>query len=192
MAVLCFIKPSGLSIPFAILYLFIEKVVLKKSLTEVGLNIKGLAKDIKSNWWMMLLPIASGIAAVALSKYLVPDFFLHVLERTKPMLVMDKLVVLIPQLLVLALLEEIAFRAFMQGKLMGCVKPVWAIIITSLVFALAHFSPGAPLVVVYDLFFVFVDSLIFGALFYKTKNAYVTTLSHFIGNLVGVLIVLAF
>lgn len=192
MAVLCFVKPSGLAVLFAIPYLFIEKFVTKTPFAEIGLNIKGLLKHIQKYWWLMLLPVVSGITAVVLSKYLVPEFFAHVLERTKPILVMDQLALLIPQLLILALGEEIAFRAFMQGKLMGCIKPVWAIVATSLLFALAHLSPGAPLVVAYDILFIFIDSLLYGALFYKTNNVYVSTLSHFIANLVGILIVLIF
>jgi membrane protease YdiL (CAAX protease family) len=92
----------------------------------------------------------------------------------------------------LALLEEVAFRAFMQGKLMSCIKPAWAIAATSLFFALAHLSPGEPLVVAYDLLFVFIDSLLYGVLFYKTNNVYASILSHFAANLVGVLIVLLF
>ncbi len=192
MAALVFVKPSGLAVAFAVPYLLIEKLVTKTPFAEIGLNIKGLLKDIQKNWWMMLLPVVSGIAAVASSQFLVPEFFTHVLERTKPILVMDQLAVLIPQLLLLALGEEIAFRAFMQGKLMGCIRPAGAIVITSLLFALAHLSQGAPLVVAYDLLFIFIDSLLYGVLFYKTKNAYVSTLSHFIANLVGILIVFAF
>ncbi|SDM67707.1 CPBP family intramembrane glutamic endopeptidase [Acetanaerobacterium elongatum] len=192
MTILCFVKPSGLAVPFAILYMLIEKFVTKTPFSELGLNIKGLLKHIQKYWWLMLLPVVSGITAVILSKFLVPEFFAHVLERTKPILVMDKLALLIPQLLILALGEEIAFRAFMQGKLAHCIKPVWAIGVTSLVFALAHLSPGAPLVVAYDVLFVFIDSLFYGALFYKTNNVYVCTISHFIANLVGILIIMLF
>ncbi|MCB2357205.1 CPBP family intramembrane glutamic endopeptidase [Clostridium estertheticum] len=45
-----------------------------------------------------------------------------------------------PKLLILAFAEEIAFRGFFQAKLCNITKPIWAIIITSLFFAIGNFS----------------------------------------------------
>lgn len=99
---------------------------------------------------------------------------------------------LIPiQLLVLAFGEEITFRAFLQTKFCNIVSPVWAIIATSIIFALAHFSAGSPLVIVYDLIFIFFDSMLYGLLYHRTQNIYVCTISHYLANLAGISILLA-
>jgi len=182
--------PIGLYI-LAIPYLFIEKFLRKQTFSEIGFKIKGIKKDILKYWWLIILPIATGYISLFLSKLIVPDFFNHVIERTQPMLVFDKLAILIPQLLILALAEEICFRAFLQRKLSICMDYKWAIAITSLIFALGHFSTGSPMVVLYDLTWIFIDSVIYGFIFQKTKNVYLCWISHFLANVCGILVLLA-
>ncbi len=181
---------AGLTIIFSILYLFIENKKSKEKRKDIGFIPHNILSDVKRYWWLILLPVVSGIVAIGLSKFILPDFYFHVLERTKPMLSFDKLLLLIPQLLILAFGEEIAFRAFFQTKLCNITKPIWAIIITSLFFALGHFSAGPISIVIYDLVFVFIDSIVYGVIFQKTKNVYSCTISHFSSNLVGVFIIL--
>jgi membrane protease YdiL (CAAX protease family) len=67
----------------------------------------------------------------------------------------------------------------------------WAIVITSLIFALGHFSTGSPTVILYDLAWIFVDSVIYGLIFYKTKNVYLCWISYFLANACGILVLLA-
>lgn len=170
----------------AIPYIFIEKIVRKQSFAEMGFKIKGLHKDLMKYWWLILLPIGTGLSSLFLSKLIVPDFFSHVIERTQPLLVFDNLFILIPQLLILALAEEICFRGFFQRKLGIYINTNVAMIITSLLFALGHFSMGSPAVVIYDITWIFIDSIIYGMLFNKTKSIYVCWISHFLANICGV------
>lgn len=125
-----------------------------------------------------------------LTALVVPEFYLHVLERTKPMLSFDKLFLLILQLLILAFGEKIAFRGFFQTKLSNITKPIWAIIITWLFFAIGHFLTGSISVTIYDLFFNFIDSIFYGIIYQKTKNIYSCTISHFLSNVIGISILL--
>lgn len=182
--------PVGLYI-LAIPYLFIEKYIRKQSFSDIGFKIKGLYRDILKYWWLILLPVGTGLLSLFLSKFIVPEFFNHVIERTKPILVFDKLLVLIPQLFILALAEEICFRAFLQRKFSICINPIGAVLITSAIFAIGHFSMGSPIVVIYDLVWVFIDSNIYGILFHKTRNVYICWISHFLANVCGVLVLFA-
>lgn len=188
--VLCFTKLAGLTILFSILYLFIENKKINGKAEDIGFKPQNILSDIKKYWWLIFIPIFSGIVAIGLSKLILPDFYLHVLNRTKPMLSLDKIFILIPQLFILALGEEIAFRAFFQTKICNITKPIWAVIITSLFFAIGHYSPGSISVIIYDLFFVFIDSIVYGIIYIKTKNVYSCTVSHFLANLVGILILM--
>lgn len=176
---------------FAIPYIFIEKIVRKQTFAGIGFRIKGLHKDLIKYWWLILLPIGTGLGSLFLSKLIVPDYFAHVIERTQPMLAFDNLFILIPQLFILALAEEICFRGFFQRKLGICIDSRAAIIITSLIFALGHFSKGSPIVVIYDITGIFIDSIIYGILFYKTKNIYICWISHLLANICGVLAIMA-
>jgi len=191
-SVLAVIKPSGLAIVFAIPYLLIERRINQTSYEDLGFKIKNTWSDVKRYWWLILAPVITGILTILLSKIILPEFYTHVLERITPMLSFNIAFAIIPlQLLVLAFGEEIAFRAFLQTKYSNIVNPVWAIILTSVIFALAHFSLGSPLVIIYDLVSIFIDSILYGFLYSKTKNIYVCTISHFLANLAGIYILLA-
>ena len=171
-------------------YLFIEKLIRKQTFHELGFWVKGIGKEWIKYWWLIILPVGSGFASLFLSKLIVPDYFNHVIERTQPMLAFGNLLLLIPQLFILALAEEICFRGFFQRKLGMCVNIRVTIIITSLIFALGHFSAGSPIVVIYDITWIFIDSIIYGILFYKTKNTYLCWISHLLANLCGVLVLM--
>ena len=130
------------------------------------------------------------IGQVVFAHYTMPTFNEHVLERVEPMLHMGSMLILIPQLLLLAFGEELAFRGFAQEKLSKVINPRIAIIAVSLLFAVAHISTGRAGVVMYDIGFVFVDSILYGVLFLKTRNVYLTTLAHFLANVAGIYIFL--
>lgn len=186
----CLVRIPVLAIIVAIPYLLIEKKINKKSWEDIGLNLRSLPGDFKKYWWLIVLPVISGVVAVGLSKMIVPEFYQHVLERTQPMLLFDKVFLLIIQLIVLAFVEELVFRAFMQANISTLLKPAYAIAITSFFFSIGHYSSGAVFVVLYDLVFIFIDSLLYGMIFQKTKNVYCCAFSHFIANVVGVFILL--
>lgn len=156
----------------------------------IGFIPQNILSDVKKYWWLILLPAVFGFISVSLSKLILPDFYLHVIERTKPMLSYDKMFTLIPQLLILAFGEEIAFRGFFQTKISAFMKPFWAIVFTSLLFAMGHFSADSISIVIYDLFFIFADSIVYGMIIQKTRNIYSSTISHFTANFIGVCILL--
>ncbi len=186
----CLARIPTVAMLLAIPYWIIEQRKNRKSPKQVESAPQSLPESFRRYGWLILLPIVSGLTAIFLSKLIVPDFYLHVLERTKPILVFDKLPVLILQLLVLALAEEIAFRGFLQAQISSRIKPAYAIAIASFFFAIAHYSAGAINIVLYDLFFIFVDSILYGIIFQKTRNVYACWISHFLANAAGVLILL--
>ena len=191
-SILAIIKPAGLAIIFAIPYLLIESNINKTSSKDIGFKINNTWSDVKHYWWLIAAPVILGILSILLSKLILPEFYIHVIERITPMLSLNKALLFVPlQLLVLAFGEEITFRAFLQTKFGNIISPVWAITVTSVVFALAHFSPGSPIVIVYDLIFIFFDSLLYGILYLKTQNIYTCTISHFLANLAAIYILLA-
>jgi membrane protease YdiL (CAAX protease family) len=184
------IIPVGLYL-LTILYIFIEKYIRKQPFSEIGFGVKGFCENLRKYWWIILLPVVTGIFSFFLSKLIVPEYFNHIIERTKSTLDFDKLPILMIQILILTLTEEICFRAFLQRKFSICINPKVAIIITSIIFAIGHFSMGSPIVVIYDLAWIFIDSLILGMLFYKTKSVYLCWISHFATNACGVLVLFA-
>ena len=60
--------PIGLYI-LSIPYLFIERFIRKQSFSEIGFRIKGLGKNILKYWWLILLPIGTGVGSLFLSSF---------------------------------------------------------------------------------------------------------------------------
>lgn len=44
------------------------------------------------------------------------------------------------------------------------------------------------MIVAYDISFVFINSILYGIIFYKTNNAWISAISHFIANLFSVIV----
>jgi membrane protease YdiL (CAAX protease family) len=96
------------------------------------------------------------------------------------------------QFLVFALGEEIAWRAFFQRQL-GNVWPVAPmLLISSLLFSIGHLSKGNAAVVIFRVSFVFINSVLYGVVYHKTKNAWISTISHFAANVFEVAVTVLF
>ncbi|MGK0467596.1 lysostaphin resistance A-like protein [Clostridium sp.] len=178
----------SLTVLFSILYLFIENKRNKGKMEDIGFIPKNILSDIKKNWWLILIPVVSCIVSISLLKFVLPEFYLYLLDK-KSMLSFDKSLLQIPKLLILAFAEEIAFRGFFQTKLCNITKPIWAIIIASLFFAIGNFS-AVSISVIYILFFIFMDNIVYGVIYQKTKNIYSCTISHFLANVTATFILL--
>jgi uncharacterized protein len=184
-AILALSPLSGLAIIFAIVFIVYER---RKPIGDsvFTFHLGKTKEDIRKYWWLILLPLASVIGQIVFAHYAMPTFNEHVMDRVEPMLHMGTLFILIPQLLILAYGEELAFRGFAQEKLSNIINPKIAIILVSFLFAVGHLSIGPAGVVMYDIGFVFVDSILYGVLFLKTKNIYITTIAHFLANIAGI------
>jgi uncharacterized protein len=184
-------KPVGMLVVIA--YMIIESRIRKRQKEETGFYLKGLPLALRDNWvFLILVVLVAPLITVVVGRLFLPEYFTHVLDRVVPYVKLDSLDKLFAQLLILALGEEIVFRAFLQGRLSLFIKPRLAIILSSIVFAIVHFTSGVMVVVVMDLLSVFVDSLLFGIIFERSKNVLASTIAHFLGNSFGMLLLLFF
>ena len=120
------------------------------------------------------------------------EFVAHVMGRTSSILSFDKTVLLIGQVIIAAFGEEIAYRVFFLGKGMK-IFPFWfCAVVSSLTFAAGHIAAGNMGIVVYDIAAVFIDSLIFSVIYYKSGNCVISTFSHILGNSVSLVAVSLF
>lgn len=87
--------------------------------------------------------------------------------------------VLWQQLLMMALMpaitEELLFRGFVFSSLLNKISPTKAIIISSAMFAILHFS-------LMKFFTTFLLGIVFGYTVYKTKSVYSSMILHFLNN----------
>lgn len=184
------VEIAGLSVVLGIAAFFINKVVEKQAAKDSGLDIKTILTVLKDKklWIWIALPLIMDIVAMAIAKLFLPEYIDHVLGRAEAFVSFDKNKELVFQLAVLALGEEIAWRAFFQRQLNKVLPIIPTILLSSILFALGHYSAGNAIIVIYDIFFVFINSILYGIVFHKSKNAWISWISHFAANLFSVII----
>ena len=173
---------AGISIIIGVVFFFIA--------SENTLNMRTISKHLKdkSIWFWIALPLLMNILCFALAILFLPEFIDHLHSRTEIVVSANKVALLILQLAMMALGEEIAWRGFFQKQLSNWLPIIPTLLLTSVLFSLGHFTIGNIAVVSYDLFFIFINSVLYGIVFYKTNNVYISAISHFIANLFAIII----
>lgn len=151
-----------------------------------GLNYKTIFALLKNKNIIILIfmPLVMNVMSLLIAKLFVPEFIEHLTARTD-FLAFNMLPVLIVELVIAALGEEIAWRAFFQKQVSKIFPFVPSLIVSSALFSICHFNQGSAIVVTYDLVFICINAIIYGVIFKKTDNAVISTISHFIANLFG-------
>ncbi len=183
---------AGFSTIFGAILFFVFIKRDKRQGNPIGLSIKHLLNDIKISWLFIIMPSIINIICIIISKLLLPDYIDHAVSRSDNIISFQIIALMVIQFIIYALLEEISWRGFLQKQLGLYTKPAISIIITSLFFSVGHATKGEPVIVAYDVLFVFFNSIFYGLVFYKTKNAFASALSHFIANFTAALIFLFF
>lgn len=179
---------SGLSVIVGVVAYFVTRKTNKTKYE--GFNIKTIFKDFKEHPKAIvfaILPFITCILSTVIANKFLPEFNEHVNNRASFTISGD----LIKTILIMAVLtlgEEIAWRGFFQKQTTKIIKFIPSIILTSLLFALGHFSAGSFAIVAYDLLFVFIDSSLFGLIFKETDNAWCSWIPHFLADILGVLL----
>jgi membrane protease YdiL (CAAX protease family) len=184
------ISAAGVSVILGIAAFFVFKKVEKQTFKECGLDFKSIGKEAKrpAIWPWILMPSVMNFLVIILAKLFLPNYIDHVVSRSATMLNVDTLLILIIQLLVFALGEEIAWRAFFQKHLQSFLPLTPALLISSVLFSLGHLTSGSLIIVTYDVLFIFINSLFYGIIFTKTNNAWMSAISHFTANFFAVII----
>jgi len=151
-----------------------------------GLNHKTVFTLLKSKNTIILvfMPLVMNVLSLLIAELFVPEFIEHLTERTD-FLAFNMMPVLIVELMIAALGEEIAWRAFFQKQVSKIFPFMPSLIVSSALFSICHFNQGSAVVVIYDLVFICINAMIYGVIFKKTDNAFISTIAHFLANLFG-------
>lgn len=184
------VKIAGLSVIIGVIFFFIVGTKEKQPTQGSGLDIKSLGTDLKNKkiWFWIILPLIMDIVSMSIGKLFLPGYIEHVIGRAGNFVSFKLIIITIIQLAVLALGEEIAWRAFFQNQLNKALSIIPVLLISSVLFGIGHFNKGNSNIVVFDVFFVFINSILYGIIFHKTKNAWVSAISHFVANLFSVIV----
>lgn len=183
---------AGISVLIGIVFFFINKAFEKQSFRDSGLDIKSIKDNLKDKkiWIWIVLPLIMDAICIIIAKLFLPQFIDHILARTQIFVSFDKIILLVFQLAFLALGEEIGWRALFQNQLSKVLPIMPVLLITSILFAFGHLTEGNIIIVIYDIFFIFINSILYGIIFHKTKNAWISAMSHFMANLFSIIVLL--
>lgn len=188
------IRIAGYSVFVGIAFFFCVEAVSGTTGDQSGLRFRSFLSDIKKDRVLpfFFLPVATQLIAPPLGDYIFyGEYTAHVISRAGSMLSYEDILLLFLQIIIAAFGEEIAWRGFFLGKSMGRF-PFWpCAVVSSALFAIGHTAPGNIVLVLFDIGFVFADSIIYSIVFKKAGNCLISTVSHIMGNTVGIIICLA-
>lgn len=195
MAVASFTNLFGLSLSSAaiilgLVFFFVSKILEKQPMKGSGLDFRAIGANLKDKkiWVWIALPIFMDTICVALSIWFFPGYIEYETARAGSFVPIDLSVSSVLLFFVFALGEEIAWRAFFQKRLSKILPTVPVLLITSFLFTLGHYQKGNAVIVLFGLVFTFINSVLYGVIFHKTKNAWVSAISHFAANIFGVML----
>lgn len=183
---------AGISVFIGVIFFFINKGMIKQGFDRSGLDFNAIRTNLKvrSIWFWIAMPLVMDAVSITIGKLFLPEYINHVISRAVPFISIDKVILLLVQLAVLALGEEIAWRAFFQKQFQKVLPIAPVLIISSIFFSIGHITDGSLAIVAFDIFFVFINSILYGVIFHKTNNAWISTISHFTANLFSIIILL--
>ena len=160
--------------------------------TQLALQALGFRRfnaSVVFSWIVLLLLVI--LAANFLYSYLIQTFHLPLQTNDQLLLMYSKnaplttYATLLVAVLVAPVCEEVFFRGFVFPGLLGGMPVGWAIVLSSLIFAVAHADPGSFIV-------LFIIGLALAFLRWRTKSIWPCILLHALNNGVAALaIVLA-
>ena len=182
------LKLIGILIP--VVYLIAERHLRGRTWAEIGFNLRSIPAGLWNNIaWILLVGLGFQALFAFGSYFFLPEYAGHIIARV-PLDIATLGVSLFIALGISTLGEEIIYRALFQDRITAFLPPTAAILLSSLVFALMHFSPGSALIVSLDLMSVFIDSTIFGIIFLRSHNVFVAWIAHFLADIVGIVFLL--
>lgn len=181
---------AGASIILGVVFFFINKAVEKQSMSGSGLDVTAVGTDLKDKkvWFWIILPLIVHAISIVISILFLPEYIKYETTRAGAFVQIELSIASVLQFLVFALGEEIAWRAFFHKQLNKVLPITPVLLFSSLLFTLGHFKAGDPVIVAFGLLIIFINSFLYGVVFHKTQNAWVSTISHFIANIFEVMI----
>jgi membrane protease YdiL (CAAX protease family) len=158
-------------------------------------------RDLGRVWPLSALDLAFQVLPPTLGVAFVlgfgPELTDHIVGRLPVAIGAGSIVPAVATLLVviapLTLVEEIVYRVVIQDGLSRSLGTPAAILVASLVFALAHAvgTTGSSQIVLCDVAGVALDGILFGIIYARTHNLAVTWATHYVVDVLGLLALLA-
>jgi len=172
-------------------YLLIEARLRHRSWSDLGFKFGTLWQDLRTNWlWFVLAAFVSQTVTVLWARAFFPAYVEHVQARL-PFNQGMSWAILLPVLAISILGEELTYRTLFQGRLSPYISVPAAVLTASVLFGLAHFSPGPAAIVATDLGLIFVDSILYGVIYARGNNVILSWAAHLLGDILALALMVA-
>jgi membrane protease YdiL (CAAX protease family) len=163
-------------------YFLFERQLRRRTWSETGFNIRAIPRDLVANWFLILVvSVIIQFLVILIAKALIPAYLDHVIARLP--FTVGQTISWLPLLMIATFTEEISYRALFQERLSWFIPTPLAIGIVSVLFGIAHWTTGDPIIVLLDVLLVILDSVFYGIIFTRSKNVYVSWTAHFLADL---------
>jgi len=193
-SVFLFLSVPGLAWVYTILpliYLLIERKIRHRPLGSMGIKYSGIIADLRANFFIIIL-VAVGIqfAVIVGSYWLWSPLFIRFQERVVYLQAhfgtFVPFTMFLPLVALSTFLEELVFRGFVQERASWFFNDFVAIIVGALLLTVFHYSSGELPAVMTDLLFVFLDSLLYGLIYLRSKNIFAAWTAHLSADILGI------
>ena len=164
--------------------------------SDLGIK-SGFVDDLRRAWYLVALDLVFQVVPPTLVIAFVLGYGRDLVDHITSRLPVDvasgagltALATLLALALVLTLVEELVYRVMIQERLSWYIGTPAAILVATILFAVAHAvgTSGTSQVVLADVAGVALDGVIFGLIWAKTRNLAVTWAAHYAADVVGIL-----
>jgi membrane protease YdiL (CAAX protease family) len=180
------VKAIGVFIP--VLYVLVEHRVRKRSWSDFGIRPKRFFQDLRSQFfWVILVAVVIQVGVVFAANWFFPEFLAHITARL-PFVIGGSWIPIVVSLFFATFVEEFVYRGLFQQRFGWFMPTSLAILLVSLIFSLLHIASGIWFVILIDVLLIFVDSIIYGLIFARSKNLLVAWVAHFLADVVALVL----
>jgi membrane protease YdiL (CAAX protease family) len=174
-----------------LVYILIERRLRRRSWKDIGFRFCTFWPDLRATWfWLVLVGVISQPLIALVTKIWFPAYLEHVIDRL-PFNDGTGFGLILPMLAVSLVLEELTYRTLIQGRLTPYIGAPLAIVVASILFGFAHFASGPFWIVFLDVGMIILDSILYGVIYKRCGNIVVTWLAHLIGDVLGLIVIIA-
>ena len=184
---------KGFVLLLPVAYALVELRFRHRSWKELGITKDGFVKGIIGNWHLFVIVVLVLQLLIPWASMLLwPEYLQHILARLPwfPSAGFAALFGFLGLTAFSTLIEELVFRGLIQERLGWFIPQGVAVVVASILFGIAHWAPGNPAVVLADIAGVVLDGMFFGLIYARTKSVVVCWVTHFLADIVGLLMLL--